>query len=780
MKRQRGIVQVFTAVLILLLGAFVIFFGSRLPSVTSILFPQAAAAPKPINVLEIRYFPRDPNYKPTPTDKSQLEKTNALSLALPTWISDSSKAKGYKNATATAFSVPVIKRSITRLKNSPYTTGSNELWYDSMNTMLTADGEDLCAYIVANNIDQVWFWKDVDFDNGGYSQEYTTVWSNNILPKQSKSLCAGKRTFTILGLDQNRGIGEALHIFGHSLDGIISSIQGSDLYWTKWTGTNAPKRICGDVHFPPNAETEYDYMYRGDGVTPCEDWKPDGTGVVSVFGCTRWGCSQEGYMKWWLQNAPNANNGLAYGGKVLPNWWDLLSDTDKALSTAATSGQFLYGDYADFAKPTYIDAVTRGSQNSGTSITLNHTVSGLNRFLVVSASYRSVNQSTSDKISLATAKGVTGTIKNLTYINRINSGEYTTEMWYLIAPELGVNSIVVNFTGNVQDQVVASVSMVGIHQSSPLANPTGYVKSGSGTTPSISVPSNSAQVLLGATAMYTGGSNEVTTNGTALGVWGQKTSNMIGKGATVVGGATATLSWNSKVSWPWSITAVALNLTTASVTPTPKPTPTPLTGPKPTVNIKANNLDVVDMTAAAPVTLSWTTTNATSCTSSMVTGGEGGLGKVTPTPFTTPGWSTTTRGTSGTFVTNSITTTSVAYFVSCTGPGGFAEDAVTIHMTSGKPIGPVLYVFVNGVASGYYPNKYTPVFSYVKSGTAPVVNWIASGMRSCTGSNGWSGAKSVTGGSQLASIITTTTLYTITCTTTAGATVSAGASAIIY
>ncbi|MBP9687852.1 hypothetical protein KBD68_04310, partial [Candidatus Woesebacteria bacterium] len=197
MKRQRGIVQVFTAVLILLLGAFVIFFGSRLPSVTSILFPQAAAAPKPINVLEIRYFPRDPNYKPTPTDKSQLEKTNALSLALPTWISDSSKAKGYKNTTATAFSIPVIKRSITRLKNSPYTTGSNELWYDSMNTMLTADGEDLCAYIVANNIDQVWFWKDVDFDNGGYSQEYTTVWSNNILPKQSKSLCAGKRTFTI-------------------------------------------------------------------------------------------------------------------------------------------------------------------------------------------------------------------------------------------------------------------------------------------------------------------------------------------------------------------------------------------------------------------------------------------------------------------------------------------------------------------------------------------------------------------------------------------------------
>jgi hypothetical protein len=510
------------------------------------------------------------------------------------------------------------------------------------------------------------------------------VWSNNILPKQSKSLCAGKRSFTILGLDQNRGIGEALHIFGHSLDGIISSVQGSDLYWTNWTGTNAPKKICGDVHFPPNAETEYDYMYRGDGVTPCEDWKPDGTGVVSVFGCARWGCSQEGYMKWWLQNAPNANNGLAYGGKVLPNWWDLLSDTDKALSTAATSGQFLYGDYADFAKPTYIDAVTRGSQNSGTSITLNHTVSGLNRFLVVSASYRSVNQSTSDKISLVTAKGVSGTIKNLTYINRINSGEYTTEMWYLIAPELGVNSIVVNFTGNVQDEVVASVSMVGIHQSSPLANPTGYVKSGSGTTPSITVPSNSAQVLIGATAMYTGGSNEVTTNGTSMGVWGQKTSNMIGKGATVVGGATATLSWNSKVSWPWSITAVALNLTTASVTPTPAPTPTPLTGPKPTVNIKANNLDVLNMTTASPVTLTWTSTNATSCTSSMTTAPDGIKKQGT---FTTPGWSAT-RPTSGTFTTNSITVASVIYAISCTGPGGNVVDQVQVNMTSGRPIGP--------------------------------------------------------------------------------------------
>jgi hypothetical protein len=101
-------------------------------------------------------------------------------------------------------------------------------------------------------------------------------------------------------------------------------------------------------------------------------------------------------------------------------------------------------------------------------------------------------------------------------------------------------------------------------------------------------------------------------------------------------------------------------------------------------------------------------------------------------------------------------------------------------MTSGRPIGPQLYVFVNGIAEGYNINYYAPIKAYVKSGTAPIVSWIATEMTSCTGSNGWSGAKSVTGGSQLASIITTTTLYTITCTTTAGATVSAGASAIIY
>lgn len=336
----------------IILTAFVVFLVSTnsLPSTSALrsLIKPKAATTRNLNVLEIRYFPSDPN-------GTQLSKTNALSSLLANDITDASRPKGYKDTTATAVVVPVIKRVVTRAKNSPYTTGTGETFYESLKTMLSGDGEDLCAYIAANKIDQVWFWKDVGTDNGGFNQEYFMSWSNTMLPSGGyPPVCNGQRTFLVLGLDQNRTVAEALHSFGHSIEATIPVLQGTDLFWTKWAGGTNPSaeaRTCGNVHFPPNTGTGYDYT-RGTGIsTNCEDWHADGTGTQTNVTCSRWGCNQEGYMKWWLQNTPNAGSGLTYGGKVIPTWWSFLADTDNAILDAAASNQYLTATYASKATP---------------------------------------------------------------------------------------------------------------------------------------------------------------------------------------------------------------------------------------------------------------------------------------------------------------------------------------------------------------------------------------------------------------------------------------------
>lgn len=354
-----GRVFAFLGILLTSLAVFLISTNT-LPSTTlirSMLTPRAAVGPKTLNVLEIRYFPNDPNFRPPdPGSLTQLEKTNSNSTKTLAAFGEASKYRGYKNATAVPYAQAVIKRTITRLKQSPYVTGAQGAALLSMNAMLTADGEDLCTYIVANNIDAVWFWKDVRAtggDTGGFDQEYYRVWSNALWPGQNPAFmtCGGKRTFTVYGLDQNRTEAQAMHSIGHSFEGLMVDLQGTDLFWTKWTGGSSrisAAPTCGNIHFPPNAGGEYDYSNLIFSQSACENWKPDGTGLKTNVTCSMWGCSEGGYIKWWFQNAPNANNGFTYAGKPIPNWWDLFIDIDNAVSNANVAGQYIAPQFAAF------------------------------------------------------------------------------------------------------------------------------------------------------------------------------------------------------------------------------------------------------------------------------------------------------------------------------------------------------------------------------------------------------------------------------------------------
>jgi len=738
--------RVFAFLGILLMVFVVVLFSTNLiPSTTlirSILAPKAAVGPKPINVLEIRYMPYN--------QATQRTKTDALSSGLVAAMSEASKYRGYKNTAATPYSQVVIKRVIERDVNAPNTPGTHELWYDSLNTILTGTGENLCDYIVANNIDQVWGWFDVANDtNGGFNQEFARFYSSALLPQDPYgAMCGGRRSFIFLGLDQGAPLGNALHSFGHSMESLMSKVEGDDLFWSKWAGITGAQggiaHTCGDVHFPPNGQSDYDYTRTTNISTTCEDWKPDGPGTSTVLNCSRWGCSQEGYMKWWLQSAPNANNGLVYQGRALPNWWDLLSDTDNAIGTAAYNGQYMTTQFLDASRPPNFDFSSKKQQDTGVSMTFSHPTNGTNRLMLIAASYISQGSAATD------GGGVTGArleqVSNITVgsttltaasnrIRRTINGQYVSELWYMVNPPVGTNAVTVNFTNTfVNNENVSITTLTGVNQTTPFATNVGVGATGTSTTPTISIPSTTSQMLFGVTSMYTG-SNTLTVSGSTRGIAATTSTNVIGKSAVAVGGPTASLSWSGTNTWPWAISAATINLVSAQPTITPSPTLTPTALPTPTatpaqtvpvrpvVDIKLNGLDRVYGNGGGPKgaptgrTLTWTTTGATSCV---------GLG----------GW-TGAKALNGSLalavpVTPPTAPSATYYALQCKNAAGVTwYDIVWLDypLTNGIQVTREGGLFING-----FDSTPTPVGSgiigagiqqtlYVPKGTAPKLTW---------------------------------------------------------
>ena len=137
--------------------------------------------------------------------------------------------------------------------------------------------------------------------------------------------------------------------------------------------------------------------------------------------------------------------------------------------------------------------------------------------------------------------------------------------------------------------------------------------------------------------------------------------------------------------------------------------------PNPTVNIYANPSSIQ---YGGNSTLSWTSTNATSCSASWTT-------------------STATSGSKVVYPTKTIT-----YSIVCTGPGGDASDSVTITVS------PILQPSVNLEAN--------PI--NIKSGESSTLFWNSSNAISCS----TSGSKTI--------YPTSTTTYSITCNGASGST----------
>ncbi|HEX2610351.1 MAG TPA: glycoside hydrolase domain-containing protein, partial [Gemmatimonadales bacterium] len=183
---------------------------------------------------------------------------------------------------------------------------------------------------------------------------------------------------------------------------------------------------------------------------------------------------------------------------------------------------------------------------------------------------------------------------------------------------------------------------------------------------------------------------------------------------TLMAGGSLTFTFNFVSG---GVCTASMGFTSASCTP-------------PTVTLTANPMSV---NAGNSSTLTWSSSNATSCVASG-------------------GWSGSQPTSGSKSVTPSGTTT---YTLTCSGTGGAITKSATVSVNSAS--GPAVYLVA-------YPQAVT-------AGTAVGLGWATSNADSCTASGGWSGPRPVSGGATV--FPSTTTVYTLTCTGAGGGSGSA-------
>lgn len=188
---------------------------------------------------------------------------------------------------------------------------------------------DLIGRYERGEFDEVWFFT---FPYAG-DYESTMVgrgafWCNSP-PVPNTGQCSGR--FVIMAFNYERGVDCMLENFGHRTESIMAEVfrqhPPEQHLWDLFTRYDqiAPGRAqCGNVHFAPNSERDYDWGNPRTVLSGCDDWRhfPDLAGRTRLVDCREWG---GGDMRlhhlWWLSHIPHAA-GETFG--IRNNWWSYI------------------------------------------------------------------------------------------------------------------------------------------------------------------------------------------------------------------------------------------------------------------------------------------------------------------------------------------------------------------------------------------------------------------------------------------------------------------------
>jgi hypothetical protein len=195
-------------------------------------------------------------------------------------------------------------------------------------------GLNIIPRILNHEIDDVWlfggpqwgFFESTMCGAGAFwCNSQPQAWSANVA-----------RRFIIMGFNYERGVGEMIHSFGHRVESAMqrqySKIVGADNLYAQFALYDkvAPGQAeMGNVHFPPNAEKDYDYNNPRMVASNCDDWLnfPHFSNEVRLVNANEWGNGDMRILhKWWLKHLPKVA-GRIHG--VSNNWWQYALDPNQ-------------------------------------------------------------------------------------------------------------------------------------------------------------------------------------------------------------------------------------------------------------------------------------------------------------------------------------------------------------------------------------------------------------------------------------------------------------------
>jgi hypothetical protein len=304
--------------------------------------PPSSNAPQPISsrVLVIVY---DPVVEPaTGLKLSQKMNWNRADDLISQYIADMTESSG---GLAHYSVVKRIDVNEFPLKKDGFRYTADTL-IGVINRRVTAHNPDLVNYAsilaqfniiqgVANNeFDEVWVFA---FPFAGFYESVMggagAFWCNS---NPLGSLASTGKRFIIMGFTLERGVGEMFEAFTHRCESIMTRVyrqaSGEDNMFARFIRYDkvAPGNSeCGNVHFAPNSERDYDWGNPRTVISKCDDWfnYPNFKGITREVTCAEWGNGDiRLHHKWWLKHLPHVG-GRTKG--VSNNWWQYVIDPNK-------------------------------------------------------------------------------------------------------------------------------------------------------------------------------------------------------------------------------------------------------------------------------------------------------------------------------------------------------------------------------------------------------------------------------------------------------------------
>lgn len=188
--------------------------------------------------------------------------------------------------------------------------------------------------VATGEIDEVWFFS---FPYGGFYESTMggmgAFWCNSpALPNTSQC----PRKFILMGFSYQRGVGEMHESFCHRYESMMERVYmratpDKNLWaqFIRYDKTHPGESECGNVHFAPNSERDYDWGNQRFVESYCDDWLnfPNFTRVKKRVNCADWGNGEiRAHHVWWLKRMPKVP-GSIHG--VSNNWWLYVMDPNR-------------------------------------------------------------------------------------------------------------------------------------------------------------------------------------------------------------------------------------------------------------------------------------------------------------------------------------------------------------------------------------------------------------------------------------------------------------------